>query len=124
MSFRKLVMPKDLNPSNRLFGGRMMEWLDEAAAIYASCKLDTDQLVTLKVSELLFQNPGHQGDIIEFFCSTEAAGDKSFTVKVVAKTKPLGNYIDTDSKHIVTANIIFVAIDNKGRTVPHNYKEE
>lgn len=101
-----------------------MEWLDEAAAIYASCKLDTDQLVTLKVSELLFQNPGHQGDIIEFFCHTEAVGNSSFTVKVTAKTKPLSSGPYADPKHIVTASLVFVTIDHEGRTVPHNYKEE
>ena len=35
MTFRRLVKPEDLNPANFLFGGRIMEWADEAGALYA-----------------------------------------------------------------------------------------
>jgi acyl-CoA hydrolase len=93
MSFRKIVMPGDLNPSNRLFDGRMMEWLDKAAAIYATCQLETNQLVTLKVSQLIFKSPAHQGDIVEFFCSIGNCGTLSFTVRVRAKTRKISTNI-------------------------------
>ena len=32
--YTKLIMPKDLNAANRLFGGQLMAWFDEAAALY------------------------------------------------------------------------------------------
>jgi len=119
MSFRKMVKPEDLNPSNRLFGGEIMRWLDEAAAMYAACQLKTNKIVTIKVSELLFKSPGYQGDVVEFFCKTIRVGKSSFTVGVTAKTKE----IDTPSREIVTAELVFVTIDENGKPTPHNLKE-
>ena len=119
MSFRKIVKPGDLNPANCLFGGQMMKWLDEAAAIYATCQLKTKQIVTKRVSDLIFENPAYQGDIIEFFCSMKRYGRTSFTVEVLARTKEL----DGPSRHIVTADVVFVSVDNNGKSTPHRYKE-
>ena len=31
----KIVQSKDINGQNRLFGGRLMEWIDEVAALTA-----------------------------------------------------------------------------------------
>ncbi len=39
---RRLVMPNDLNYANSLFGGRALEWIDEEAAIWAICQLETN----------------------------------------------------------------------------------
>jgi acyl-CoA hydrolase len=120
MSFRKIVKPGDLNPANRLFGGQMMKWLDEAAGIYAACQLKTTKMVTLKVSELLFQSPGLQGDIIEFFCETTKFGTSSFTVRVAARTREF----ERPGRDIVTAELIFVTIDGDGKPIPHNFGKE
>ena len=43
---RKLIKPEDLNANNTLFGGKLLLWIDEEAAIFAMCKLDTKKLVT------------------------------------------------------------------------------
>jgi len=118
MSFRKMVKPEDLNPANCLFGGEIMRWLDEAAAMYAICQLKTKRMVTLKVSELLFKNPGYQGDVVEFFCKTVKVGKSSFTVGVTAKTKE----IDKPSREIVTAELVFVTINEFGKPRHHNFK--
>jgi hypothetical protein len=32
---RKWVKPEDLNPNHTLFGGRLLQWIDEEAVIYA-----------------------------------------------------------------------------------------
>jgi acyl-CoA hydrolase len=121
MSFRKIVMHGDLNPSNRLFGGRIMEWLDEAAAIYATSQLKTNRLVTLKVSQLIFKSPARLGDVVEFFCHVYDYGTSSFTVKVVARTKKITTDIWED---IVSAELVFVTIDNLGTPRPHNFEKE
>lgn len=61
---RRLVMPSDLNYANSLFGGRALEWIDEEAAIYAICQLDTNVLVTKHIGEISFESPALQGDIV------------------------------------------------------------
>jgi len=118
MSFRKMVKPEDLNAANCLFGGEMMKWLDEAAAIYVICKLKTTNIVTLKVSELIFKNPGYQGDVVEFYCSTSRIGKTSYTVAISARTKE----ICKPSRDIVTAELVFVKIDEDGNPTPHGLK--
>jgi len=115
MSFRKIIKPEYLNSANRLFGGELMKWLDEAAALYAICQLKTKKLVTLKVSELLFKNPCYQGDILEFYTETKNVGKTSFAVKVTAQTKPL----DGDPIVIVTAELVFVTVDDLGKPISH-----
>lgn len=36
---RKWVKPEDLNPNGTLFGGSLLKWIDEEAAIYAILQL-------------------------------------------------------------------------------------
>ena len=63
---RRLVMPNDLNYANSLFGGRALEWIDEEAAIYAICQLETNCLVTKHIGEISFESAAMQGDVVEF----------------------------------------------------------
>ncbi len=37
---RKLIKPEDLNAGHTLFGGQLLKWIDEEAAIYAMCQLN------------------------------------------------------------------------------------
>ena len=36
---RKLIKPEDLNSRETLFGGQLLKWIDEEAAIFAMCQL-------------------------------------------------------------------------------------
>ena len=51
---RRLVMPNDLNYAFSLFGGRLLQWIDEEAAIYAICQLETNCLVTKHIGEISY----------------------------------------------------------------------
>lgn len=118
---RALVRPEDLNPAHRLFGGRMMEWLDSAAAMYAMCQLRTRRIVTLKVSEILFKKPVESGDFLEFYAETHSVGKTSFTVKITVVNKD----IDTrDLDTVVECLFVFVAVNEDGKPIPHNFKED
>ena len=56
---RKVVKPGDLNPMNALFGGRLLEWVDEECFIYCGCQLKHTRLVTKFISEINFASPAH-----------------------------------------------------------------
>ena len=43
---RKWVKPEDLNPNGTLFGGSLLRWIDEEAAIYAIVQLGNQRVVT------------------------------------------------------------------------------
>ena len=49
---RKWIKPEDLNPNGSLFGGTLLKWIDEEAAIYTVCQLDTKAIVTKYISEI------------------------------------------------------------------------
>ena len=125
MTFCKFVRPEDLNPANRLFGGRMMEWADEAAALYAMSQLQTKQIVTLKVSEMLFQSPAQQGDILEFYCQCKSIGRTSITIDLAVHQKeitgppPSAPLPERDPRIILKCEFVFVSVDHQGKPTPH-----
>lgn len=110
---RKLVKPADLNTRNTLFGGRVMEWIDEECAIYAICQLDASNLVTKIVGEIDFKAPAHQGDIVEIGVEAIAFGRTSITLKCEVRNKTTKHPIVTLDK------IVMVVVDEDGSPVPH-----
>lgn len=133
MTYRKLVMPGDENPAKRLFGGRLMQWADEAAALFAMCQMRTKSVVTLKISEILFKNPAQSGDILEFWTRNKRVGRTSLTVECVVTRKLIGKTMsspeapksqDADAFGdpngiILSCEFVFVAIDQKGKPIRH-----
>ena len=110
---RKIVMPGDLNPLKSLFGGQLLKWIDEEAAVYASCQLGTTNLVTKVISEIDFVAPGKNGDIIEIGCNCIKLGISSITIELEVRNK-------TTKETIVRINkIVFVHIGTDGKPAPH-----
>ncbi|MEY3903671.1 MAG: hypothetical protein RL189_2977 [Pseudomonadota bacterium] len=121
MSLR-LIMPGDLNAAGRLFGGRLMEWVDEIAALYCMSQLARKQIVTKKISEVIFNEPADLSDVLEFFCRTKSVGRTSVTIECLVMTKILSP--KDRVKLIVGCDLVFVSIDEHGRPEPHGYHQE
>lgn len=62
---RKWVRPEDLNANGTLFGGSLLKWIDEEAAICAILQLGNGRTVTKYISEINFVSSAVQGDLIE-----------------------------------------------------------
>lgn len=110
---RKLVKPEDLNARNTLFGGRLLAWVDEECAIYASCQLETQSIVTKYMSEINFLRPGHCGDVVELGVETVQVGRTSITVRCEVREKLSKETI------IAVERVVFVALDAEGKPMPH-----
>jgi acyl-CoA hydrolase len=110
---RKLVSPPDLNPANTLFGGQLLKWIDEEAAIYAMCQLDDNHIVTKYMSEIDFVNPAYNNDIIEIGCETVKVGRTSITIDCEVRVK------DTKTTIIRIEEIVLVHVDSSGRPKAH-----
>lgn len=111
---RRLVMPNDLNYANSLFGGRALEWIDEEAAIWAICQLETNCLVTKHIGEISFESPALQGDIVEFGLETKSVGRTSITVSCIVRNKA------TKKTICFADDIVFVKVDPETRQpTPH-----
>jgi acyl-CoA thioesterase YciA len=112
---RKLIKHADLNPSGNLFGGRVMEWIDEEAAIFAKCQLPFhNQLVTKLITDINFTASASLGDIVEIGMVVDKVGTTSITLKGVVRNK-------TTKQEIVTIDkIVFVNLDEKGKPIRHD----
>jgi acyl-CoA hydrolase len=116
---RRLVMPNDLNYANSLFGGRALEWIDEEAAIYAICQLDTNSLVTKHIGAISFESPALQGDVVEFGLETKKVGKTSITVTCLVRNKA------TKKTICLADDIVFVQVDPQTRApIPHGKNQK
>ena len=115
---RKMIKSEDLNGRNTLFGGRLLEWIDEECFVYTSCQLNSTQIVTKYMSELNFANPGHQGDVIEIGVEITEVGNTSITLQSRVRNKM------TKELLIEIDKIIFVNLDDQGKPKPHGLSLE
>lgn len=102
---RRLVMPNDLNYAHSLFGGRALEWIDEEAAIYAICQLESNCLVTKHIGAISFEAPALQGDVVEFGLETKKVGKTSITITCLVRNKI------TKKTICLADDIVFVKVD-------------
>ena len=101
---RKMVAPKDLNAIGTLFGGRVLDWIDEEAYIYVSCQLDSMNVVTKTIGRIDFIHGAKHGDIVEIGMETVAMGRSSITVKATIRNMKTLKVI-TQVDDIVFVNI-------------------
>lgn len=110
-----IVMSRDLNAHGNLFGGKMLEWIDEAAGIFVMDKIAYTNIVTASMDQINFKYPGRNGDIIRIYAEIEKTGKSSMTVK----TKSVSTNEKTRDKHeIITCKITFVCLGYDGKPFP------
>ncbi|HTY50021.1 MAG TPA: hotdog domain-containing protein [Steroidobacteraceae bacterium] len=110
---RKMVMSGDLNGAGSLFGGRVLEWVDQEAAVYAYCQLNYPrQLVTKAMSAIEFTSPAHLGDFIEIGLRTVGLGVSSISLEALVRNKK------TRAAILHIDRIVFVNLE-EGRPQPH-----
>lgn len=114
---RKLIKAGDLNGRNTLFGGRVMEWIDEECAVYATCQMGTPNILTKYISEMNFMAPAYQGDIIEIGVANVDVGRTSLTLQCSVRDK------DTKREILSVDKIVFVSVDREGRPTPHDLSD-
>lgn len=114
---RKWVRPEDLNANGTLFGGSLLRWIDEEAAIYAIIQLGNGMAVTKYMSEINFVSSARQGDLIEMGLKATHFGRTSLTMRAEVRNMITRRSILTIEK------IVFVNLDEEGKPAPHGYTE-
>lgn len=114
---RKWVKPEDLNPNGTLFGGRLLQWIDEELGIYAIIQLEIPRTVTKFMSEIDFVSSAKQGDIIEIGMEVLAFGNSSITLKCSVRNKL------THKTIIEIDKIVMVSLDENGLPMKHGKTE-
>ncbi len=101
----RLCLIRDLGTNGNLFGGNMMAWIDEVAAIYAIQTTGETRMSTVHYSEMTFKYPVREGDIVDFYCGRVRRG----TTSVVFEIKAICRGVT-----VFGADCVFVAVDAAG----------
>ena len=115
---RKLIKPEDLNPRKTLFGGRILQWIDEEAAIFAICQLGSPNIVTKAMSAINFVSTAVNGDIIEFGMALVKVGNTSITIACDVRNKI------TKQTIVRIDEIVLVLLDEEGKPKSHGKNKE
>ena len=110
---RKWIKPEDLNANSTLFGGRLLEWIDEEAALYTIVQLENSKVVTKYMSEIDFKSSAKQGDIIEIGIEVVKFGKASITLSCEVRN------MMTRETIITISNIVMVNIGQDGKPLAH-----
>ncbi|MEO6453929.1 MAG: hotdog domain-containing protein [Ginsengibacter sp.] len=110
---RKWVKPEDLNPNHSLFGGRLLQWIDEEAVIYAIVQLENPYVVTKFISEINFIKAPKQGDIIEIGIIATHFGNTSLSMRCEVRN------MLTREPILNIEKLVFVNLDINGIPKPH-----
>ena len=113
----KLLQYKDINGYDRLFGGRLMEWIDEAAGIAASRHCG-GFITTACVDTLQFKRAAHLNDLVVIIARVTYVGRTSMEVRV-------DSYVEdakTGMRQLINhAYLTEVHVDAYGAPIPIEY---
>ncbi|MES2701883.1 MAG: acyl-CoA thioesterase [Bacteroidota bacterium] len=107
----ELVLPNDTNTLGNLMGGKLMHWMDIAAAI-ASQKHCNCPVVTASVDNVSFDNPIKLGNLL----TIEAKLTRSFSTSMEVYLRVWGEDLSAQYRYLSNeAYMTFVALDPNGR---------
>lgn len=108
-----LVRPNHLNGANRLFGGIMMQWMDEVAGIVAKRHSMTN-VTTASVDNLTFLHGAYSNEMVVISGKVTWVGNTSMEITVDAFVENLSG----QRSRINNAHFIMVALDENDKPVP------
>jgi len=109
------VKKSDLGFHANLFGGKLLGWLDAAAAGFAMEVCDTPRMVTVKIDECIFRKPAREGQLIKIYGEVSDVGNASITMYMEARAHNVYSGVQTV---ILSTNIVFCRIDENGDPIP------
>lgn len=107
-----IVRPNHLNGANRLFGGILMQWIDEVAGIVAKRHSMTN-VTTASVDNLTFLHGAYQNEMIVIKGKITWVGSSSMEVCVDTYVENLSGQRD----RINNAHFMMVALDENDKPV-------
>ncbi|KXX65855.1 acyl-CoA thioesterase [Marichromatium gracile] len=111
----KVVRPGHLNHYGYLFGGFLLQWVDEIGWIAASRDNPGCRLVTVGMDRVEFHHSVREGSVLRFEATESCRGTSSLTyaVSVFADDLETGT-----GQEIFSTCITFVRVDEDGRKCP------
>jgi len=114
MTTARLMMPTDANVLGNVFGGSIMKYMDEIAAIVAWRHAGTN-VVTASVDRMNFYAPVYIGNLLVLKAAVNYVGTTSMEIGVRIEA------VDPSTRkgtHTSSCYLTYVALDRKGRPTP------
>lgn len=107
-----LIMHKHINGYGRLFGGQLLQWIDEMAGIISKRYSETE-VTTAAIDNLNFRGGAYLNNTIVLIGRVTYVGSTSMEIRIDTYVEAL----DGMRKMINRAYVVMVAIDDKGKAV-------
>jgi acyl-CoA thioesterase YciA len=113
------IKKSDLGFHGNLFGGKLLAWIDSAAAGYSMQLCDSPRMVTVSIDKCYFEKPAKEGQLLKIYGYPNKLGNTSLTLYMEARAHNVytGNQIV-----VLKTNIRFVRIDEEVYPLPINEK--
>jgi len=109
------IKKSDLGFHGNLFGGKLLAWIDAAAAGYSMQLCDTPRMVTVSIDKCFFEKPAKEGQLLKIYGKPSKLGNTSVTLYMEARAHSV--YTGNQTV-ILKTNIRFVSIDDEGNPIP------
>jgi len=109
------IKKSDLGFHGNLFGGKLLAWIDAAAAGYAMQLCDTPRMVTVSIDKCNFEKPARESQLLKIYGRPNKVGNTSVMLYMEARAHNV--YTGVQSL-VLKTNITFVHIDEEGNPIP------
>lgn len=107
-----LLFPRSLNANGRLFGGQILEWIDETAGLVAKRHAECN-VVTVAIDNMYFKAGAQVGDTVYLKGHLTYVGNSSMEVRIDSYAEKL----DGTRRMINRAYFVMVATDENQRPI-------
>ena len=114
-SIRVVMMPKDTNAHGTIFGGVILSYIDQAAAVEAK-RHGASFVVTVAMREVVFHEPVYVGDLVSFYTRLVKIGNTSITIGVEVFAQH-GEELAEPAK-VTQAEVTFVNLGENRQPIP------
>ena len=114
-SIRVIMMSKDTNAHGTIFGGVILLYIDQAAAVEAK-RHGASFVVTVAMREVIFHEPVYVGDLVSFYTRLVRIGNTSITIGVEVFAQ--GGEAGRERVKVTGAEVTFVNLDENRRPIP------
>lgn len=106
----QLLMPQHINGNGRLFGGKLLEWIDIVGGVTARRHSERN-VITAAIDNLQFKEGAYKNDTLVLIGRLTYVGNTSMEVRVDTYVEELSGI----RRPINRAYMVFVALDDDGK---------
>lgn len=111
-----LLRYEDINGEGRLFGGKLVSWIDEVAGTTAKRHAET-RATTASIDNLVFKNPAYLDELVVISGHVTYVGNTSMEIRVDTYVEER----DGTRRPINRAYLTMVSLDDDGHPAPIRY---